>query len=131
MTNKDEDVQCVIGSDNGEDGHQLHNGKYIAFFQNKTTNEQKTVQLENLEHVNRFRDGLCLQGWRMLKPPKIDITKKQTRKLRRENNRMEKKLQKTEEKRKKATELRKKKLVRDLKEKKKFIQNIFSQDISS
>jgi hypothetical protein len=120
-------VQLIIGPDLGEDGNQPHNGKFIVLFQNKTTQEQKTVQLEDLDHVNRFRDGLCLQGWRMIKPPKIDIGKKLSRKERRANSKAEEQLQKREEKRKNAANARKRRIERELQKRKEFAQKLIKK----
>lgn len=124
MNNTDEDVQCMIGPDLGEDGTDPHNGKYVALFMNKTTDERKMVQMDDLGHVNRFRDALALQGWRMVKPPKVNTNQKQTRKERRANERATKKLHKREEARKRAAEERKRRVEREMAQLKSFAKNI-------
>lgn len=120
MNNKEEDVQCLIGPDLGDEGTDPHNGKYVALFMNKTMDERKMVQMDDLGHVNRFRDNLMLQGWRMIKPPKFNTEKKKTRTERRANERAQKKLQQREDKRKRAAKERKEKLTVEMAKLKQF-----------
>ena len=128
MTNTEEDVQCLIGPDLGPDGEEEHNGKYIAHFVNKTLNEQKTLRLEDLVHVNNFRNGLSLEGWRMYTQPKLSTNlknenKPKTRKERREEERALKK----KEKHKKAVQLRETKRKEEMEAKRKFALELAKQ----
>lgn len=121
MTNTKEDVQCLIGPDLGPDGEEEHNGKYIAHFVNKTLNEQKTLRLEDLVHVNNFRNGLSLQGWRMYTQPKLSTNLKNENKPKsRKERREEERTLKKREKHKKAVELREKKRKEEMEAKRKF-----------
>lgn len=105
MTNKEEDVKCTIDFD--EDNA----GKYLAIFVNKTIGEQKIAQLQDLKHVNNFRNELCLLGWRMYKEPTIEATHQVEEKLKSGKYRRElKKADAREEKHKRKEQLRKERL---------------------
>lgn len=123
-TNKKEDVICVIGPDLGDDGQQPHNGKYLAVFQNLTLEEEKIGQLENLTHVDKFRNELALQGWRFVKRPTINVNKKLNRQQRRAMEREMKKEDKKKAKQKQRVEERKQRVKRDIEKRKKLIDSM-------
>jgi len=126
MTNDDEDVQVMIGPDLGLDGESPHNGKYIAHFTNNTINEQKTAQLDDLNHVNNFRNEISLQGWRLYIPPGMSsmFNKKKTRTQKRYEKRQAEKQEKKDQKRKNVVRLRREKLKKDLDSRVSFAKNI-------
>lgn len=121
MTNEKEEVYCVIGPDLGADGEQEHNGKYQVQFENKTTQEKKCVQLEDLDHVERFRNGLIVAGWRMYRPPGVSTNLEKSLKKSRKDKRYEERealkkerAQKEKERRKNEAKEKLKKRIADL-----------------
>lgn len=129
-TNNEEDIICFIGEDRGEDGAEPHNGKYIALLENRTTNERKMLQLENLEHVNEYRAQLMVSGWRMIKRPKVNVINemkgkaKHARREKREGEKRDSKLTKQKEKRDRLKIQRKEKLREELAKRKAYAEKL-------
>lgn len=128
MNNTEEDIICMIGRDVDDDGVK-QSDQYVAMFINKTTKERKSAYLEDLKHVDRFRNGLCLKGWRLVKPPKINTGqyKQRSRQQRREEERASKKLEKTKKKRQQAVKTRKQKLQEELQRRRAFAESLKTQ----
>lgn len=120
-TNEEEDVMCIIGPEFDHDGTPVL-GKYVAMFQNLTTKEQKMARLEDLEHVDKFRNELVLVGWRMVRHPGVSweqgkTTSKQQKKW---LKRQDEKNRKRKETQKKAIDMRKARIDKELQKRKAF-----------
>lgn len=120
-TNEEEDVMCIIGPEFDHDGTPVL-GKYVAMFQNLTTKEQRMARLEDLEHVDKFRNELVLVGWRMVRHPGVSweqgkTTSKQQKKW---LKKQDEKNRKRKEAQKKAIDMRKLRIDKELQKRKAF-----------
>jgi len=124
-TNTDEDVMCIIGPNFDKNGVPIK-GEYVAQFQNLTTKEQKTAQLEDLKHIDRFRNELALEGWRMVRNPQMSWNNGQTEsaKHRRWIARQDAKAQRREAKMKKAVAERKRRMREEAEKRREFAESL-------